>query len=518
MLRLINANDITSMTDNTATPADETLDEELLYCRQFILGPGFINIMPGWQYIEIDSRLKLSMHPEVEVERIVCAEKTLVAIGSIFDSLAPAKSNRDILAELIVKADNIEALTKATGHLGGRWLLIAKFEENRYLFNDALGLRQVFYTESDITGALWLVSQPGLAEKFLHLDLDKSAVEFMDSLQFRKRDQPYWPAAATAFKGLKHLLPNHYLDLNSGKKFRFWPYAPIGAMTSEAAAEFLEYRMTNIVQAAANRYPLAIGITAGIDSRVVTALAKDISREIDFVTVRQRKMPDDDPDINIPDQLADIHGLHRVVVKANPSMSANFAKLFKDNVFMATDIYGPDAEAIMNKLHRKKAVITGIGGEMAKCILRRMFPKISYNGPLNASDLAVMQGFTDNTFAIAHFNAWLDDVHNRYDIKLIDLFYWEHSHGNWVAMTQMQFDIAWREIITPFNCRDVLQAILAVDEKNRVAPGYLLYRKIISRSWPELLDLPVNPRKKTKFGLRKVQSFMTRKLKSICRW
>ena len=130
MLRLINANDITSMTDNTATPADETLDEALLYCRQFILGPGFINVMPGWQYIEIDSRLKLSMHPEVEVERIVCAEKTLVAIGSIFDSLAPAKSNRDILAELIVKADNIEALTKATGHLGGRWLLIAKFLEN----------------------------------------------------------------------------------------------------------------------------------------------------------------------------------------------------------------------------------------------------------------------------------------------------------------------------------------------------------------------------------------------------
>jgi hypothetical protein len=96
-------------------------------------------------------------------------------------------------------------------------------------------------------------------------------------------------------------------------------------------------------------------------------------------------------------------------------------------------------------------------------------------------------------FALKHYQAWLESAAERQDVKLLDLFYWENSHGNWLAMTQLQFDIAWREILTPYNCRDVLEAFLTVDENDRVPPRYVLQRKMISGAWPELLDEPFNP-------------------------
>ncbi len=68
-------------------------------------------------------------------------------------------------------------------------------------------------------------------------------------------------------------------------------------------------------------------------------------------------------------------------------------------------------------------------------------------------------------------------------------------------MTQLEFDIAWREIITPYNCRDVLTTMLGVDERYRCAPDYTLFKRLIDRLWPEVLSEPINPHKpKTLIG------------------
>jgi hypothetical protein len=297
-------------------------------------------------------------------------------------------------------------------------------------------------------------------------------------------------------------VPNHCLDLHTGRSQRCWPISPIGTRPTKEAETFLVERLGNIVQAAASRYPLAVGITAGIDSRVVAATTKAIRKEIAYVTVRQRKMRDEHPDITVPARLARTHGLQHVVIKPQISMSANFSKLFKDNVFMATDIYGPDAEAIINRLHRKRAVITGSAAEIGQCFYRNRLAGDRYNGPVEASDLAKIQRVEGEPFALQHYQAWLDSAAERQDIKLLDLFYWENSHGNWLAMTQLQFDIAWREIFTPYNCRDVLEAFLTVDERDRVPPRYVLYRNMIVNAWPELLDEPFNPHASGPSGLR----------------
>jgi len=97
-------------------------------------------------------------------------------------------------------------------------------------------------------------------------------------------------------------------------------------------------------------------------------------------------------------------------------------------------------------------------------------------------------------FAVHYFEKWLADVEVRHGVKLLDLFEWEQGHGNWLAMTQLEFDIAWREIFTPYNCRAVLTTMLGVDERYRRTPDYLLFRRVIEKLWPDVLLELIKPR------------------------
>ena len=67
--------------------------------------------------------------------------------------------------------------------------------------------------------------------------------------------------------------------------------------------------------------------------------------------------------------------------------------------------------------------------------------------------------------------------------------------GNWLAMNQVEFDIAWRDIFVPYSCRGLLMAMFAVREKDHHAPHNRLYKDIIRNLWPEVLCGPVNPNK-----------------------
>jgi len=53
--------------------------------------------------------------------------------------------------------------------------------------------------------------------------------------------------------------------------------------------------------------------------------------------------------------------------------------------------------------------------------------------------------------------------------------------SKWLAMVQLEFNLAWREINTSFNCRAVLTTMLSVPEEYRKAPDYDLFLKLIRR-------------------------------------
>ena len=480
------------------------------YPSQFALGPDFVERLSGSQF-PVAGSLKLTLHPDLAYTRVAEGFRELILIGHMLDPRTPAAGNEAILWRLLGRYTDRAALIDATAGLGGRWVIIAANGEERFLFNDALGLRQVFYIHPSETGAVWAVSQPGLIAEILALPLDPEAEQFVQSYTFRSNPEYRWPGEATAFRVVRHLLPNHWLDLNTGVPQRYWPAGPLAALEPEAAIERLEILLPGMIQAAAQRFDLALSLTAGLDSRLLLAAARNIRDRISFVTVRQSKMSDHHPDVTVPARLSQHLGLPHQIVTSAATTTPDFSSQFKHAVYLAHEHYGPDAEAILRSFSRTKVALTGSGAEVGRCAFRQALPR-SDSRTITATDLSELQNMGHEPFAVRHFEKWLADAQPRHDIKLLDLFEWEQGHGNWLAMTQLEFDIAWREIITPYNCREVLTTLLAVDERYRRAPDYSLFRILIKRLWPEVLSESINPKDRWPL-LRRI----VRKLRSLIR-
>ena len=484
----------------------------LLFCGQFVLGPSFLNSFETWQRIRIDESLKLTVHPELNTAQVFDEEKSLTLLGFILNPDDSEANDLDILHRLLRSFSDTNKLIEETSRYGGRWILIATHGEEKCLFNDALGLRQVFYTNPESTGNLWAISQPGIGADLLDLKMDDRALKFMDSYEFRSHPEYRWPGTGTPHIDIKHLLPNHYLDLHTGACHRYWPDKPLEKLSLDEALEKISNLLQGLMRGAAKRFDLALGVTAGLDSRLVLSTCKEISDKISCITVRQGKMSDDSPDIVVPARLLFRLGLEHNVIRAAASMTPEFSRTFKKNVFLAHDIYGHDAEAILDYFSRKKVAVTGSGAEVGRCSFREKLP-MSDKRRITPEDLSRLQKMDNNEFAISHFSDWLQDLGKIHNVKILDLFEWEQGHGNWLAMTQLEFDIAWRDTFTPYNCRSVLISMLSVDEKYRKAPDYKFFKKLILKLWPEILCEPINPGKKKSMVRR-----FKRDLKSLAKY
>ena len=464
-----------------------------LYAGQFLLGPRKPEGLYGWQSYPLAVDLHLTAHPSLTITRVTHGAKSLTSIGVLLDPSAPDADDREILEALFERFTSLDALIESTVRLGGRWAIVAVGDGQRHLFNDALGLRQAFHTPEGAPSR-WALSQPGLA---IALDLfqltpDRAALDFLDSYEFRSHLEYRWPASASPFNELKRLLPNHVLDLSNGAVRRYWPCARLEQKEPERVVDEVRHLLEGQVRAAQRRFDLLVAVTAGIDSRLVLAACRDLRERVGFVTVRQSRMADDNPDLHVPARLLSQLGLKHDIVRAPVSMSPDFSRTFKRNAFMAHDHYGADAEAILSRFQRRKAVITGSGAEIGRCSFRSDLPFAEWRR-ITPSHLARLQRMGNQGFALQHFAAWLSESRERRNVKLLDLFEWEQGHGSWLAATQLEFDIAWREIITPYNCRALLLALLSVPERFRQAPNYTLFRMLIKELWPEVLCEPINP-------------------------
>jgi hypothetical protein len=240
---------------------------------------------------------------------------------------------------------------------------------------------------------------------------------------------------------------------------------------------------------------LAISVTAGIDSRLVWAACKDIRDKVCFVTLRKSQDPDSPADVVVPTRLAKQLGIEHHVIHAAATASAEFSAVFKRNAFLAHDHYAPDAEAVLNRFSRTKVAITGSGGELGRCYYGVRIPGYRRVTPEYLGRIDIPQ----SEFAAGHYADWLAQNRGAGNLSILDLFYWENRSA-WLSMTSLEFDTAWRDIITPYNCRDLLVAMLSVDERYREGPDYLLFRLAIRDLWPELLEEPINPHQRSITG------------------
>jgi hypothetical protein len=478
--------------------------KRLLFRRQFVLGPRFVEEFTWWKRIPVRSDLFLTVHPDLQTHQVAQANKRITLLGYILDPNRPEANNGDILKHLLLKlrtCGNLDDFFKYTYDFGGRWILLVDNGKEMRLFNDATGLRQVFYIKLS-SSEIWCASQPGILASVLSLEMDAEAVEFFNA--YPKFDniwsskEYFWPGDASPYREVLHLLPNHYLNLKTGLCRRYWPSGNLNRMSPKEAVATCGSMLENLMRSASKRFSLALTLTAGLDTRMVLAASRHMKDGIYYFSLVYWNRSKEHPDIKVPSRLLKKLGLKHHVIRCPESMESEFAEIYGTNVTTAHDVYGTIAEGLYHYYPQDRVCVKGNCVEIAK--FRSRQPE-SDDGTITPETLARVTRYPTHTFTLKAFEKWLSDAKCRYNISVWDLFQWEIKHGGWQPMTQLEWDIV-QEVFTPFNCRSLLTTLLSVDESDRKIPDFTLYMSMIAELWPEVLSEPINPPYRVPLSLR----------------
>jgi hypothetical protein len=470
-------------------------EEKLLFRRQFILGPRFVETLPGWTRVEVRDGLRATVHPDLAVTRVEDGRRALTLFGFLLDPSDPTATDRDVLARLakrLGEGASSSSLVEATHDLGGRWILIVDDGASVLLLNDAMGMRTVFYTDLSRFAQLWCASQPGLLAETLGLAPDPEAQsQFVESSIHRDWPEWTWPGDRCLYREVRHLLPNHLLELTSGVRRRYWPDRPIGRRTLAEGAEESARLLRQLVSAAGARFPLALATTAGWDTRLILAASREVAGSMSFFTHRTSNLADL---TTAPRLLARLGLTGHQMLPVPETLDPEFGRIYFRNVTDAHEYWGRLAQGMYGSYPDERVCLTANAFEITRTRIR-----LDGGEPVTARALArwhwlaedLQERLESNAYVVAAWEEWLAGVGELLDVHVLDLFYWEHYSGNFAAIGEAEHDII-TDFFTPPDCRRLLTTMLAVDERYRDHDDPRLYVEMVRRLWPEALREPVN--------------------------
>ena len=490
----------------------QDMNSSTLYRMQFMLGPRVPAGYEDWQQVSVGEGLHLIAHPDLNIEQAESGSVSATLIGYLLDPRDPHAGNADILDTLLTSMEQDGDLFEFIYPLGGRWVLLVRNSQGTRLLGDASGLRQVFYSSIRQTDEFWCASQAGHIAKALDLEVDHEALGFIE--WFRARcSESWWPGDSSPYREIMRLLPNHYLELQTGKAHRFWPRKPLSTRPVDEAIDGIAATLTGMMQSAANHFSLAIAMSAGWDSRLMLAACRPIARDLAYYTGKGLDMEWTHMDVDIPTRLLARLELPHDIIEDGTAVNPQFAEAFYKNVPFALAARLVPLQTQLNYYKRQKVGVTGNVSEVVRCF---------YSRPANPAQQVTAEYLMAATgmkhpFARKQFTAWLDDAGDPPGYNILDLFYWEQRAGSWFAHNCLEFDATWQDIFIPFNSRQLLVDMLAVDENLRTGPDYELYRQLMLKMWPEVLSEPINPTANRK-GRRNYLKAVARRLIRLAGW
>jgi hypothetical protein len=462
----------------------------LRFRRQFILGPAPFAPNPYWSCMRL-GELFLSVHRDLRCASTTQANGVVVLLGHAVDPFRADRDEQAIVDVLGSATWNIAQLISATSALAGRWLVIAQNREGSYIFADACGMRRCAYL-AEGTG-IWCASEPELigANTPLALTADEDVRQFVSHPAHAKH-QSAWVGNQTIYQGVLRLMPNHYLDVGQRRQIRHYPHAQIQpqdpAPLIERATAILRGAMTAITQ----RHKVSLGVTAGWDSRLMVAASRHVKDRIEYFTWQKSDMPDHHPDIVVPKKLAQALRLNFAIRPAPNVFPAWFISILAQNV---TATILPKTGNIYAQLLASQDQIN-LNGNTSE-VARNYYYDRSGRGQdeLSSQRMAMLLLHSEEVTAypVRQIEEWKRGLSCPLDgPAMLDFLYWEQRMGGWCGQYFAEQDIAM-DVFQPFNCRVLLEALLACPRSMRSRPDYPLYRELIVRLWPEAMQVPINP-------------------------
>lgn len=448
-----------------------------------------------------------TLHAEelTEVDLAESGDTWVAVIGKAWPlSVGTIPANTPSVADCILRmafaADWLDLIEEALYDLGGRYAILVHRDDNVTVYNDACGNRSVFYSSAtrEVSSHFTLIRR-GLTDQALRPTVGN---DHREDLSWERTRSPHIGA----------LLPNHRLNLHGDTQDRFFPNRRNRALSISSddrlstATSLWAEQLKRIVEHPA---PKVMSITAGLDSRMMLALAQDhltsfrtftyTSDEAinqvaastywsqsgvnDFTGVQQLKpfLSDDHLIIGVPADKSSDSAQAWIAEHAN-TLNHNAERSHNRRLLPRYIDNFPDPQTIhyrgnlleIGRLHLRKP--EGSRQAAFDVLIKQLA------SAANLDEVETMRDANDSTARLGYL-----DIAADYD--LTDIFYWEQRHGRWFAQVLNETDAAF-DTVTPFNVRRIIDLFLAYAIKDRAA-GFA-QQELIYRGAPLLTFVGVN--------------------------
>lgn len=463
----------------------------LKYRRQYVLTPKNIDCPFISNTLRLNKGYILYAHKDLNITEFTKDNTRLILLGDIFDYEPYHKNNLEVLKE-IIDQDFIKVV-KNTEKYTGRFVIIYQYNEDIRLFNDSTATRKIYYSKID--NLLYFGSQPYLLAKILNLEETKnpSKLEFYNSSDFVRLNNSNI-GDTTIFDDIFQVLPNHCIAINDGIPSRYWPYMLLESYdiedTVKKCAEIIKGYLDNII----SRNSVMLPVTAGKDSRLLLAATKENVNNVYYYINKENRLSLKSVDIKIPKSLLSKLGIEFHIVDPYINIDEGFKKAYFENNHKASSKYLP----LIYNYYKNYANKINLPGNIAFAAQNRYkFQHLS----INPQTLSIINKVHKYKFAKEYYSRWYNEcveICNKYNLNILNLFYWEERLANWGSQIAIDKDIA-QEDINPYNSRLLISLFLGVDVRLLVGPKYTFHKMIINHLWPEVLKVPINPSLKSSF-------------------
>ncbi len=468
--------------------------------RQFVLGSEYTDY-DGWKRLKVVDTCLLTVHPDLQITVVEQDERKAVLLGYAIDPYQPQLNDQDILRRFVDGPISQNEIYGGLEALTGRFVLIAKSATSLWLFHDACGLRQVNYC-FDRDNAMWCASQPEILAERFGFKYDEEMLSYRNRAAFQSGKEEFWFINdRTPYREIKCLLPNHYLDLRTGAAKRYWPIAGcIASISVKESINLCKPILQNSIDAAAQRFNLKMGISAGCDSRKSLAAAKGVKDKIYFFT--HTPMASKEVDMEIPARLLPRLGINHHKLVLQP-MSDEFREYYERSVTWTRERHGHIAYTALKHFGTEATVLNSNISEISQVYY--WLPRSQING----KGLGVATGL-NHPLAVSEFEKWLEEAKPACEdskMNILVLFDFE-LRGRWIAAAISEYDITY-ETFDPYNNRLLFCLELSVNERHRRGRRLDFHMKQIRNMWPEVLMEPINPKRQL---LGKIRYFILHSL------
>jgi hypothetical protein len=447
---------------------------------QFILGTTEACVPGGWLAERAGSWV-LGRHPSLPAIRLL-AEKDRFAgwfLGYPINGDGRLIAEGDVL-RFPGPVDGPESdLETFLYGFGGRFLAALVGAGQPRLYLDPVGSLSVVYCAHQEI----IASTPNLVPHDIRTGV---RVDLARALRIPHSDAMY-PLGMTPRFNVERLLPNHYLDLSNWESVRHWPKGPLRSEGSvaESVSAIAAITKRNIA-AVVGRIPTYLRLTAGQDSRMLLACARDVADRLELFTV---PIPDDGAyvDVAIARRIARRFRLRHFVPQFQESRQEDLDEWMFRIGCSTGEQRGWRAATMFRQANPAYAQLDGAVGGLER-IGESLRPGETMSSQVIPERLVNRCRAPSSEPILSVFQRWLSNVPVDNAFHILDLYEIEQRLGCWGGILPYAEGGDPGFVLFPMCHREIVERMITLPPEYRLSCA--LMKDVIRAEWPELLAWP----------------------------